>query len=74
MSYLHEHWLAPFSKQLKSLSISFPDCWGPLPGYFDGEGLVFSQLEQLTLGRYCLVHSDSLDWVLAQKSLKSLRL
>lgn len=74
MPFLHEHWLAPPAPRLKSLTISFRDCWGPLPGYFDGHSLHFPKLENLMLGRYCLAHGDSMDWVLRQKSLKSLRL
>jgi len=74
MPFLRDHWLAPIASQLKSLTISFPDCWGPLPGYFCGHGLHFPKLENLVLGRYCLAHGDSMDWVLRQESLKSLRL
>ncbi|KAK5952770.1 hypothetical protein OHC33_006363 [Knufia fluminis] len=74
MPYLQDHWLAAVASRLRSLTLYFVDCWGPLPGHFSGSGLSFPSLETLTLGQCCLAHHDAFDWVLAQKSLKSLRL
>lgn len=74
MPYLVDHWLMPVAAQLRTLTLFFPDCWGPLPGYFDGSSLDFPVLQTLNLGRYCLAHDDSFDWVLRQKSLRTLRM
>ncbi|KAJ9649145.1 hypothetical protein H2198_010946 [Neophaeococcomyces mojaviensis] len=74
MPHLHEAWLNPYKNQLRSLSLSFLDGWGPLPGYFDGMHLQFPRMERLTLGNFMVAHNNALDWVLAQKSLKYLKL
>ncbi|KAH6889647.1 hypothetical protein B0T10DRAFT_404285 [Thelonectria olida] len=70
--YMHEAWLAPLSDQLTSLSLSFDEHWGTMPGTFTGHGLVFPHLKTLKLGRYSISHYDHLDWVLAQPSLRTL--
>jgi hypothetical protein len=72
--YFQEHWLAPIAHQLTSLSISFNECWGTAPGYFNGAGLVFPQLKTLELRNLVVSHHDHFDWVLAQKSLTRLGL
>lgn len=74
MPELQNNWLQPLQARLKSLSLAFHDCWGSLPGYFDGKDLRFPMLELLTLREYCLGHDDSIDWITNQTSLKSLRL
>lgn len=74
MPILTHDWLAPVSSHLRSLSLSFREPWGSIPGKFDPENLDFSQLRYLTLGRYCPAYSDSLDWVLKQSTLESLSL
>lgn len=72
--YMQRHWLSPLADQLTSLTLNFGECWGTIPGTFNGHGLVFPQLKTLTLGSYAISHHDHLDWVVAQSSLKSLRL
>ncbi|KAF7542457.1 hypothetical protein G7Z17_g11555 [Cylindrodendrum hubeiense] len=72
--YMHNHWLSPLADHLTSLSLYFGECWGTMPGTFDGRGLFFPQLKTLSLGSYAISHHDHLDWVLAQSSLKTLRL
>ncbi len=72
--HLQREILAPLAHQLRSLTLAFRDRWGALPGYFDGKGLDFPQLRTLTLGDYVIAHHDHFDWVLAQKSLETLRL
>ncbi|KAH8685324.1 hypothetical protein BGZ61DRAFT_455279 [Ilyonectria robusta] len=72
--YMQRHWLSPLADQLTSLTLNFGECWGTLPGNFNGRGLVFPQLKTLTLGSYAISHHDHLDWVVSQPSLKSLRL
>ncbi|KAK7417659.1 hypothetical protein QQX98_004480 [Neonectria punicea] len=72
--YMHKHWLSPLADQLTSLSLYFDECWGTMPGTFNGHGLVFPQLKTLNLGSYAISHDDHMDWVLAQTSLQSLRL
>lgn len=72
--YLQNELLPPLAHQLTSLTLAFRECWGVLPGQFDGKGLVFPNLRTLTLSDYVIGHNDQFDWVLAQKSLKTLRL
>ena len=72
--YMHEHWLLPLASQLTTLTLSFRECWGVMPGVFDGHGLVFPRLKTLNLGYYTIAHHNQFDWVLAQTSLKHLRL
>lgn len=71
MPWLENHWLAPIAGQLKTLELYFAECWGPLPGWFNTK-LNFPALEKLVVGNYCFAHSDQLDWILNQKSLKTL--
>ncbi|VUC32959.1 unnamed protein product [Clonostachys rosea] len=71
--YLQEHWLAPLSGQLTTLSLYFSEFWGTMPGMFHGHGLDFPRLETLNLGQLAISHHDHLDWVLRQKTLKTLR-
>lgn len=59
---------------LTYLAIKFDQEWGVLPGQFDGRNLSFPKLESLALENYVLGHHDQLDWVLSQKTLKSLSL
>ncbi|KAE8334064.1 hypothetical protein BDV39DRAFT_212062 [Aspergillus sergii] len=72
--YLHHQWLAPLSDRLVCLTLSFQVGWGTIPGYFDGSGLRFPRLQTLNLGNFVIGHYNQLDWVLAQSSLRSLRL
>lgn len=72
--FMHQHWLSPLENQLTTLTLYFQDCWGVMPGTFDGHGLTFPRLQTLNLGNYTIAHHDQFDWVLAQTSLKSLRL
>lgn len=71
--YFAKHWLAPFAHQFTSLSLGASQEWGTAPGYFTGAGLNFPNLETLYLRQFTVSHDDHLDWVLAQKSSKSLR-
>ncbi|CAG9986489.1 unnamed protein product [Clonostachys byssicola] len=71
--YLQEHWLAPLSGQLTTLSLYFTEFWGTMPGTFHGHGLDFPRLQTLNLGQLAISHHDHLDWVLRQKTLKTLR-
>ncbi|CAG9951940.1 unnamed protein product [Clonostachys rosea f. rosea IK726] len=73
MPYLQEHWLAPLSGQLTTLSLYFTEFWGTMPGTFHGHGLDFPRLQTLNLGQLAISHHDHLDWVLRQKALKTLR-
>lgn len=59
---------------LTHLTLKFDQEWGSLPGQFDGRNLSFPKLETLVLGNYVLGRHDQLDWVLSQKTLKSLTL
>ncbi|KAL2127081.1 hypothetical protein VTI74DRAFT_11370 [Chaetomium olivicolor] len=72
--YLQKELLPPLAHQLRSLTLTFRECWGVIPAYFDGKGLVFPNLKTLTLGEFVIGHHDQFDWVLAQKSLETLRL
>lgn len=74
MPILTHDWLIPVSSHLRSLSLSFRERWGSLPGRFDSENLDFPALRRLNLGRYCLAFNDSLDWVLNQITLECLDL
>ncbi|KAH6628121.1 hypothetical protein F5144DRAFT_297065 [Chaetomium tenue] len=72
--YLQNELLPPLAHQLTSLTLTFRECWGVIPAYFDGKVLVFPNLRTLTLGEFVVGHHDQFDWVLAQKSLRTLRL
>ena len=72
--YLQKELLPPLAHQLRSLTLTFRECWGVIPAYFDGKGLVFPNLRTLTLGEFVIGHHDQFDWVLNQKSLETLRL
>jgi len=72
--YLQNELLPPLAHQLRSLTLTFRECWGVIPAHFDGTGLVFPNLRTLTLGDFVIGHDDQFDWVLAQKSLETLRL
>ncbi|KAH6856870.1 hypothetical protein B0I37DRAFT_85875 [Chaetomium sp. MPI-CAGE-AT-0009] len=72
--YLQKELLPPLAHQLRSLTLTFRECWGVVPAHFDGKGLVFPNLKTLTLGEFVIGHHDQFDWVLAQKSLETLRL
>lgn len=72
--YLRDHWLAPFANQLSSLSLSFSECWGIAPGYFDGASLDFPRLKRLHLGEFVISHQSHFEWVLRQQLLTHLRL
>ncbi len=72
--YLQNELLPPLAQQLTSLTLVFKECWGVMPAYFNGAGLAFPALKTLTLGEFVIGHHDQFDWVLAQKSLESLRL
>jgi hypothetical protein len=72
--YLQKSWLEPFAHQLTALSLSFNECWGTMPGYFDGRGLIFPRLKALTLGNFVASNHDHFNWVLNQPSLTSLHL
>ncbi len=72
--YLQKEFLPPLAHQLRSLTLTFKECWGVIPAYFDGKGLDFPNLRTLTLGEFIIGHHDQFDWVLAQKSLETLRL
>ncbi len=72
--YLEKELLPPLAHQLRSLTLTFKECWGVIPAYFDGKGLDFPNLKTLTLGEFVIGHHDQFDWVLAQKSLETLRL
>jgi hypothetical protein len=72
--YLQKELLPPLAHQLTSLTLTFRECWGVAPAHFDGKGLLFPHLKTLTLGEFVIGHHDQFDWVLAQKSLETLRL
>lgn len=71
--WLENDWLEPVKGQLKTLELYFDECWGPFPGWFNMK-LVFPVLEKLVVGNNCFAHSDQLEWILAQKSLRILHL
>lgn len=71
--YFQKFWIAPFADQFVSLSIAAVQEWGTAPGYFNCNGLDFPNLKTLYLRHFVISHDDHLDWVLAQKSLTSLR-
>lgn len=72
--WLQHTFLPIFTENLTSLHISFIENWGVAPGYFDGKNLSFPHLKTLTLSEFVIGHHDQFDWVLAQKSLETLRL
>lgn len=72
--YLQKSLLPPLADQLTNLTLAFGEEWGVVPGYFDGKGLVFPRLKTLSLGDFVIGYHDHFDWVLAQKTLTTLRL
>ena len=72
--YLQGSLLPPLASQLVNLTLAFNEGWGIMPGYFDGRGLVFPRLKTLTLRNFMIGYHNHLDWVLAQKTLTTLRL
>ncbi|KAF2153505.1 hypothetical protein K461DRAFT_293764 [Myriangium duriaei CBS 260.36] len=72
--HLRTKWLEPTSSHLTSLSVCKSFHWGVLPICFDLAGLQFPYLRSLTLGFYTIGHNDQLNWVLAQKTLRKLKL
>ncbi|UPK99889.1 hypothetical protein LCI18_010824 [Fusarium solani-melongenae] len=66
--------LAPIAENLTALTLRFDQEWGTVPGQFDGHNLLFPKLESLTLENFMIGHHDHMDWVYAQKTLKSLHL
>ncbi|KAM0418974.1 hypothetical protein ACHAPT_012132 [Fusarium lateritium] len=72
--FLQRELLAPIAQNLTALSLKFDQEWGTAPGQFDGRDLSFPKLDSLTLENYVIGHHDHLDWVYAQKKLKSLSL
>ncbi|KAK4654249.1 hypothetical protein QC762_401980 [Podospora pseudocomata] len=70
--WLQEEFLPCFASRLTSLNITFGECWGVAPGYFDGKGLHFPNLKTLILGEYVIGHHDQFDWVPAQTTLETL--
>ncbi|KAF4975689.1 hypothetical protein FZEAL_7579 [Fusarium zealandicum] len=72
--FLQREMLPTMARNLTSLNIKFDQEWGCLPGQFDGRGLAFPKLDTLVLENYVIGHHQQLDWILAQKSLKSLSL
>ena len=72
--FLQRHWLPPLSSQLTTLSLYFNECWGVMPGYFDGSGLDFPNLTTLNLGNFVIGNHDQFEWVLRQSRLERLRM
>lgn len=66
--------LAPIAQNLTALTLKIDQEWGTAPGQFDGRNLLFPKLESLTLENFIIGHHDHMDWVYAQKTLKSLHL
>ncbi|KAK0368869.1 hypothetical protein CLIM01_13777 [Colletotrichum limetticola] len=73
-SHLQRQFLPCFAVNLTALTLNFHECWGTMPGYFDGAGLVFPRLKTLNLGNFVISNNRHFDWVLSQKSLETLRL
>ncbi|KAM5343786.1 hypothetical protein ACJ41O_012323 [Fusarium nematophilum] len=72
--FLQQVMLPTMADNLTHLTLKFDQEWGSLPGQFDGRNLSFPKLESLVLENYIIGHHDQLDWVLSQKTLKSLSL
>ncbi|KAI8712094.1 hypothetical protein NCS52_01474800 [Fusarium sp. LHS14.1] len=72
--FLQKELLAPIADNLTALTLKFDQEWGTAPGQFDGHNLLFPKLESLTLENFMIGHHDHMDWVYAQKTLKSLHL
>ncbi|RSL67591.1 hypothetical protein CEP53_002947 [Fusarium sp. AF-6] len=72
--FLQTEILAPIAQNLTTLTLKFDQEWGTAPGKFDGRNLLFPKLESLTLENFIIGHHDHMDWVYAQKTLKSLHL
>ncbi|KAJ0302511.1 hypothetical protein COL516b_007047 [Colletotrichum fioriniae] len=73
-SHLQRQFLPHFAANLTALTLNLHDCWGTMPGYFDGQGLEFPRLRTLNLGNFVISNNRHFDWVLSQKSLQTLRL
>ncbi|KAK7447849.1 hypothetical protein Landi51_06653 [Colletotrichum acutatum] len=73
-SHLQRQFLPHFAANLTALTLNFHECWGTMPGYFDGAGLEFPRLKTLNLGNFVISNNRHFDWVLSQKSLETLRL
>lgn len=72
--HLQRSILPHFADNLTVLTLGFQECWGTMPGYFDGNGLAFPRLKTLNLINFVISHHDHFDWVLNQSSLETLRL
>ena len=72
--WLQKEFLPLFADRLTLLQLAFSEKWGAAPGYFDGKGLFFPHLKTLTLGDFIIGHHDQFDWVLAHKTIETLRL
>ncbi|KAM5356932.1 hypothetical protein ACJ41O_003578 [Fusarium nematophilum] len=72
--FLQLELLPPLAGQLRALTLASRTNWGICSGSFDGRGLLFPNLQILTLGNYVIGSHGQFDWVLAQKSLKALHL
>ena len=72
--YLQNSLLPPLTNQLTNLTLAFGEGWGIMPGYFDGKNFTFQRLKTLTIGNFMIGYHNHLDWVLAQKTLTTLRL
>ncbi|RSL54014.1 hypothetical protein CEP54_010106 [Fusarium duplospermum] len=72
--FLQTEILAPIAQNLTALTLKFDQEWGTAPGQFDGRNLLFPKLESLTLENFIVGHEHHMDWVYAQKRLKSLHL
>ncbi|KAK1700090.1 hypothetical protein BDP55DRAFT_723690 [Colletotrichum godetiae] len=72
--HLHRQILPHFAANLTALTLSFHECWGTMPGYFDGAGPKLPRLKTLTLGNFVISNNHHFDWVLSQNSLETLRL
>ncbi|WYZ45031.1 hypothetical protein EsH8_VIII_000347 [Colletotrichum jinshuiense] len=72
--HLQTQLLPLFMDRLTVLTLGFGERWGTMPGYFDGNGLVFPHLKTLNLANYVISGHNHFDWVLRQDSLTTLRL
>ncbi|KAH7252909.1 hypothetical protein B0J15DRAFT_559742 [Fusarium solani] len=72
--FLQTELLASIAQNLTALTLKFDQEWGTVPGQFDGRNLLFPKLESLTLENFVIGHHDHIDWVYAQRTLKSLHL
>ncbi|KAJ4183300.1 hypothetical protein NW755_009790 [Fusarium falciforme] len=72
--FLQTELLAPIAHNLTALTLKFDQEWGTVPGQFNGRNLLFPKLESLALENFVIGHHDHMDWVYAQKTLKSFHL